>query len=288
MGASRVDEATPASCDDSRMDRIVVNDYAIAFRAAGDGPPLVLIHGSLSDLRSFDQQLAPFAAQYETFTPSLRHCWPDAAEGDGADFTVEQHAADIAAFIAQRCAGAAHVVGHSRGGAVALQLAMRHPATLRSLVLADPGGLESLLPETAEGRELAASTAAMFGRLRDDLAAGDAVAAARNFADALGGPGAWDRRSGTQQAVMLDNIATGPWCAQRPRFPREALASLAVPMLLVMGANSPARYRPMLEALRSCNPNVRRLATIDGAAHAMHREQPGAFNAAVLEFLATV
>ena len=43
--------------------------------------------------------------------------------------------------------------------------------------------------------------------LRDDLAAGDAVNAARAFVDSLGGIGAWDRRTPEQRQVLLDNIA---------------------------------------------------------------------------------
>jgi len=264
-----------------------VNGYPLAIRQAGRGPALVLLHGSLNDLRAFDAQVDALAASHRVVAVSLRHCWPDAWDGRGDDFTVATHADDVAALIATLDLAPAHVLGHSRGGAVAIDLALRHPALVRSLVLADPGGLEGLLPDTPQGRALAAQTAAMFARLADDLAAGDAVAAARRFADALGGPGTWDRRTDAQRAIVLDNVATGPHCAERPRFARADLASLAMPLLLVTGERSPAHYRPMLEALAGCNDRVRALVTIPGAAHAMNREQPAAFNAAVLEFLRT-
>jgi len=269
------------------MERVLVNGYPLAIRQAGRGPALVLLHGSLNDLRAFDAQVDAFAASYRVVAVSLRHCWPEVWDGRGDDFSVATHADDIAALVATLDCAPAHVLGHSRGGAVAIELALRHSRSVRSLVLADPGGLEALLPDTAEGRALAAEAAAMFARLRDDLAAGDAVAAARRFADTLGGPGTWDRRTDTQRAIVLDNIVTGPHCAERPRFTREALASLAGPLLLVTGARSPARYRPMLDALAECNDRVRAVVTIPGAAHAMNREQPAAFNAAVLEFLRT-
>jgi len=269
------------------MERVLANGYPLAIRQAGRGPALVLLHGSLNDLRAFDAQVDALALSYRVVAVSLRHCWPDAWDGRGDDFTVATHADDVAALVATLDLSPAHVVGHSRGGAVAIDLALRHPALVRSLVLADPGGLEALLPETPQGRAQAAQTAAMFARLADDLAAGDAVAAARRFADALGGPGTWDRRTDAQRAIVLDNVATGPHCAERPRFARADLASLAMPLLLVTGERSPAHYRPMLEALAGCNDRVRALVTIPGAAHAMNREQPAAFNAAVLEFLRT-
>jgi esterase len=269
------------------MERVVVNGTPLAVRQAGRGPALVLLHGSLNDLRAFDAQVDAFAASYRVVAVSLRHCWPDVWDGRGDDFTVATHADDVAALIGALELAPAHVLGHSRGGAVAIDLALRQPHCIRSLVLADPGGLEALLPDTPEGRALAAQTAAMFARLRDDLAGGDAVAAARRFADTLGGPGTWDRRTDAERAIVLDNIATGPHCAERPRFATADLASLAVPLLLVTGERSPARYRPMLEALARCNDRARALVTIPGAAHAMNREQPAAFNAAVLDFLRT-
>ena len=64
------------------------------------------------------------------------------------------------------------------------------------------------------------------------------------------------------------------------------LASLPGPLLLVTGERSPPRYALMLSELRRLNANVADLVTIPDAAHAMNRENPGAFNAAVMNFLA--
>jgi esterase len=153
-------------------------------------------------------------------------------------------------------------------------------------VLADPGGLEALLPDTPEGQRMAMESAAIFATLREHLDRGDQDGAARAFADALGGAGAWDRRTPEQKQMLLDNLATGPACAERPRYARVQLASLSGPMLLVTGERSPPRYALMLAQLREANSNVADLVTIPNAAHAMNRENPTAFNAAVLDFLA--
>ena len=154
------------------------------------------------------------------------------------------------------------------------------------MILADPGGLESLLPDDQEGQRMASESAAMFARLRDALTAGDVEAAARGFVEALGGEGAWERRSEAQKRMLLDNITTGPACAERPRFTRDELAGLPGPILLVTGAASPPRYRRMLAEFMRCNRRVDDLVTIADAAHAMNRENPRAFNDAVMTFLA--
>lgn len=263
-----------------------VNGYPLAYRELGNGPPLLLVHGSMSDYRAWTPQVPVFAANWRTFAVSLRHCYPERWDGVGDDFTVARHAEDLAAFIRAKRLGQAHVVGHSRGGAVALLLALRHPDLVGSLVLADPGGLEGLLPDSPEGREMARETERMFARLRQDLATGDAERAARAFVESLGGAGAWDRRSPEQKEILLDNIATGPACAERPRLTEPDVAALRIPTLLVTGARSPRRYPLMLAAMRRCSAAVSDVVTIPDAAHAMNRENPAAFNAAVMTFLA--
>ncbi len=265
---------------------VEVNRYPLAYVEAGTGPALLLIHGSISDYRAWIHQLGVFSGSHRTIAVSLRHCFPEHWNGVGGDFTVEQHADDLAAFISVKEIGAVHVVGHSRGGAVAISLALRHPQFVRTLVLADPGGLESLLPDTPEGRHMAGETEQMFARLSRDLATGDAEAAAREFVDSLGGPGTWSRRSPEQRQILLDNIHTGPACAQRPRLTRADVASLDLPILPLTGAKSPPRYALILEAMRTANRRVSDIVTIESAAHAMNRDNALAFNAAVLDFLA--
>ena len=263
-----------------------VDGYRLAYVEAGTRlPALLLVHGSINDYRAFQAQMAPLSAHARTLAVSLRHSWPERWDGRGDDFTVARHADDLAAFVAAQGAGPMHVLGHSRGGAVALDLALRHRGQVRSLILADPGGLEGLLPDTPVGRAMARQTQAMFARLRDNLARHGEEAAARGFVDDLNGPGAWERRTPEQRRVLLDNIRTGPACAERPSFTPAQVASLAVPILPLTGARSPPRYRAIFDAMRALNDRVRPTVVIDDAAHAMHRDNPAAFNDAVAAFI---
>jgi pimeloyl-ACP methyl ester carboxylesterase len=265
---------------------IDVNGYPLSYRDEGSGPPVVLLHGSFSDARAWSLQVPEFAARYRLLAPCLRHYYPERWDGRGSDFSVSQHADDVAAFIVSAGLRKVHLVGHSRGGAVALTVARRHAGLVRSLVLADPRGLESLLPDTPEDRELAVQLAASFAALQRALAAGDPDQAARGFVDALSGPGAWDRRSPELKRVFLDNIGTAVDTGEAPALTCGDIAGLRMPILLVGGEHSPKRYRAMFDAMRACNSAIPAPVTIPRAAHAMNRDNPGAFNAAVLRFLA--
>lgn len=264
---------------------VSVNGYPLALRDEGAGEALLLIHGSLSDSRSWSAQVAAFADRFRVLAPSLRHCYPERWDGRGDDYTLRQHADDLCALLDALAIAGAHVVGHSRGGAVALSMLHRHPDRLRSLTLADPRGLEPLLAASPDDARMAREIGATFAELQRRLAAGDVEQGARGFVDALGGAGAWERRSAAEKAMFLDNIATAVDPGELPAIDRQQLQALAMPLLLITGERSPARYGRMFAALRAVNPRIAEPVVVPAAAHAMQRENPAGFNAALARFL---
>ncbi len=58
------------------MPTMTVDGYPIAYAEAGSGAPVVMVHGTLGDQRSFAGQVEAFGAQYHAISISLRHCWP--------------------------------------------------------------------------------------------------------------------------------------------------------------------------------------------------------------------
>ena len=121
------------------MPSIAVDGYPIAYAEAGSGPPLVMIHGTLGDQRSWSGQMAAFGERFHAIAVSLRHPWPGTWD-DGGDFTIARHTADIAGFIKALGAGKVRLIGHSRGGHIAFRVAQHHPELIESLVLLEPGG----------------------------------------------------------------------------------------------------------------------------------------------------
>src|SRR4051794_19863586 len=76
-----------------------INGYRIAYKDEGQGAAIVFVHGANADYRSFAPQIAALASSYRVIAPSLRHYYPERWNGEGSDFSIEQHAADVAALI---------------------------------------------------------------------------------------------------------------------------------------------------------------------------------------------
>jgi len=256
-----------------------VNGYDMAYVAAGAGRPLLLVHGSLCDCRYWRPQMAPLAAGRHVIALSLRHYWPEAWDGSGAGFSVQQHADDVAAFIAALDAGPVDLVGHSRGGTVAWMLAWQRPALLRSLVLADPAlALGEAQMDLDRGGFRRRALALIRG--------GDADAGLALFIDTVSGAGTWEHMVPGLRRMMRDNANTLIGQAVEPAetVSTAAAQSLRLPLLLVGGAHSPAPYPAILQALAALLPGAEH-ATIPGASHAMNLWNAPAFNRALESFL---
>ena len=268
-----------------RASSLRVNDYDLAYLEQGAGEPLVLVHGSLSDYRHWLLQMNAFASGgWRTIAVSLRHYWPEQWDGTGAGFTVDQHVADIAGFIAALGAGAAHVIGHSRGAHIAFRLAERHPHLVRRLVLAEPSGVldETLLPAGATPGSYTAFIADAVELVRR----GDVEEGLRSFYAYAVGPGSWDGLSEERRQISRDNALTlhGQINEGRTPYSRASAQAVRAPTLLVRGMLTRPAFVEVVDGLGGAIPNVR-LVTIPDAGHPMNRENPSAFNAAVLEFL---
>lgn len=120
----------------------------LAHHTAGDGPPLLLVHGGAEDAGMLTPQAEAFAARgrrviwYDRWGTgaSTRDGWPDGG--------VEQHA-DAAALLRSHDAAPATVMGFSSGGVIALALAARHPDVVAEAIAWEPAAL-GVLPDGAE------------------------------------------------------------------------------------------------------------------------------------------
>ena len=129
------------------MQSFRVNGYDMAYLEVGSGHPLVCVHGTLGDFRTWYSVLGPLSQSHRVISVSLRHFFPEHWDAVGDDYKMAQHVADVIAFIEQVEPAPVDLMGHSRGGHIAFRVAQARPDLLRKLVLAEPGGdLDASLP----------------------------------------------------------------------------------------------------------------------------------------------
>jgi len=249
----------------------------IAYADLGDGPPLLLLHGSLCDCRYWHAQIKSLATHFRVIAPSLRFYWPDQWDGKGSGFSAAQHTADALALLARLGITGAHVVGHSRGAKVALGMAVNQPAAVHTLTLADPGiALPGQIDRRGSFREQACELI-REGQLDEGLSI---------FIDAVSGAGTWPRMVPWFRQMARDNARTllGQIHEKSEPFDESLLRSLNLPVLMIGGALSPAPYPAIIDYLEQVLPDTQRV-TIAGSSHGMNIGNPRVFNQAIVSFL---
>jgi pimeloyl-ACP methyl ester carboxylesterase len=117
--------------------QIEANGVSTWYDEHGEGEPLVLMHGGLVDARFFDQNTPALAEHFHVYTPERRgHGHTPDVEGP---ITYALMTEDTIAFLDAVIGGPSHLVGHSDGAFVAMQVAMRRPDLLDKLVLISGG-----------------------------------------------------------------------------------------------------------------------------------------------------
>lgn len=264
-----------------------VNGYDMAYIEQGSGVPVVLVPGTGADYRYFDAQMGPFAEKYRVISVSLRHFYPEPWDGEG-EFSLDQHANDLIAFIRQLKAGPVHLVGHSRGGTLALYVAKAAPELVRSLSLSEPAsGMRAFMPASLTS-SAAEARRALFREIAEKFKQGDRDAGLSAFATFINGPGAWNSMSESAKQGYRDNawtfIAADNEGSQWPPYTCEDAQRIEAPVLLLRSEKITPLMSQVQANLLPCLKHVEQ-GRIMNSGHSMPRINPTAFNAAVLAFI---
>jgi pimeloyl-ACP methyl ester carboxylesterase len=253
-----------------------IDALQIAYRKDGNGQPVVFLHGFFGDHRVWRWQSA-LADQYTVVAWDAPGCGRSSIPPP--NFRMPDYADCLASFIQALGLDRPHIVGNSFGGTLALQLCIRYPDVVRSVVAADTyaGWSGSFTPEVVAGR--------LSQSLPDlDLPADQVVAkwipgfvtaaAPQSVKDELGGIASDFHPAGMR--VMIQALAEADL--------RDGLPRVAVPTLLIWGDKDVRSPLTVAEDLRVRIPGSR-LVVIPGAAHLSHAEAPDRFNAELRSFL---
>jgi pimeloyl-ACP methyl ester carboxylesterase len=281
------------------MNAVDVNGTRLEVVEQGAGTPMVLVHGSASDYRTWREQLDAFSRRYRVIAYSRRYHWPNEPIPDGADYSMAQHVDDLQALLRALVDTPAHVVGHSYGALLALLLAARDPGLVRTLVLAEPPAITLFVsdpPKPAEvfrlllSRPRTAMALLKFGATGVGPATaaarrGDMDVAMRVFGRTVLGDDYHARLASQRREQVAANAIAAEFLGSG-YLPLEddVVRKVLAPTLLVSGQDSPSLFHHLIERLEELLPRTERV-TIPRASHIMHEDNASAYARAVLSFL---
>jgi pimeloyl-ACP methyl ester carboxylesterase len=264
------------------MKHAKVNAIELGYEVVGSGEPMLLIHGA-----HIADALQPLVAEpalerFQRIRYHRRGLGGSTRPVEVGPTSGAVQAEDAVGLLDHLGADRAHVVGHSLGGAIALELAAQHPTRVASLVLLEPA-----LLATPAGAAFARAMAPLIDRYR----AGDAEGAVHGFLALVGGRN-WraiiDQAvpGGIAQAVKdaATFFETEVPAAPSWTFGPEQAAAITCPVLSVLGSTSgplSAEGRQLLHAWFPACQDV----DIAGATHLFPMQAPGPVAAAIAAFL---
>ena len=286
--------APPLRVFERTLRAIDANGTRLTYRLIGDStaPPVVFVHGTLADYRSWSGQETAFAQTYRVLVYSRRYHRPNPQATDDQTYSPKLHAEDLAAMLLNLELPPAHIVGSSYGAYVALALAREHPEMVRSLVLAEPP-IVSLLTGSEAGdpvRRVFYTSALDLARAA--FARGDSVAAVRAYYDAVSGRGRFDNLPAAARADLLGHAfeMRREMLANReqyyPPISCADLGRMTKPVLIVRGDRSPQMFQLISSELARCLQSDTTVV-IPGAGHPPNATNAAYFNQVVLRYLAS-
>lgn len=234
-------------------------------------PPLLCLHASGSTGRQWAAIADALGSRVRVVAPDLLGCgggaWPL-----GAPASLDDEAQALAPLLAR---GPVRLFGHSYGGAVALQIALRWPDRVAGLTLYEPVRFALLRRDPAT----VAAGAAIVGvgrRIGMAVLSRDFDGAAETFVDYWSGEGTWQRMPPSRRralAARMPKVQAEFEALFADAVPAAAYGPLRMPVQLIGGTRSPLPARLVLSLLAAAMPGAQ-VTRIEGAGHMAPVEMP--------------
>ena len=263
-------------------ERLDLPGVQLHYEVTGEGPPLVLVHGSAVDGRTWDEVVPMFARDHRVIVYDRRG-YGRSTHKPVRDHRV--HAADLVAVLERVAAGPAAVVGWSSGGNIALAVATQHPDLFRSLVVVEA-------PFHGQ-RYMNGSVLRTLVRMKTKQVRGRPVEALEEFlrfgsAHRIGGNAYDDLDDLHQEALraypgpVLAEWDPHPFGVMHEHISTRAVARSTVLLTWILGGEGSPWMAKLHDRVVRRRPDTRTVV-IPGAGHLVHLEKPAEFVAAVRE-----
>jgi|SRR5450432_265707 non-heme chloroperoxidase len=266
---------------------VTVNGVRIHYNIEGKGEPLILIHGSVVDIRYWKEQIPVLSQYFEVITYSRRYNFPNDNPLDSNHSAIVE-AKDLLGLMNALKIERAYILGHSYGGYTALLFTISNPGRVKKLILAEPP-LERWLPDLPNGagkfEKFMNNTWIPIGnafREKGDQA-GLEVTSQHFFGSTFDSvPEIW-------RSFMLQNVKE--WHALAisadayPKVDSNLVKNISIPTLLLSGALNAGKSNDIIDIqLSRLLPNNKRVI-IAKAGHEVFTDNPKETNRAIIDFL---
>jgi pimeloyl-ACP methyl ester carboxylesterase len=257
--------------------QMLIDGVNIAYRRAGSGPVLLLLHGIGGGADQWRTQLDGLAGEFTVIawdTPG----YGDSDDPDG-DWSMADYAERLGEFLDRLTPDPIHILGQSWGGVLAQEFYRQHSDRVRSLILSDTFPGDAARPEaernaSLQGRlnALATMTPAEMARIRLPMLVPD------------GTPEAIKQEIEAMLAAIHPQGYRQAAIALHHSDERDVLPSISVSTLVIAGEHDRvvplALSRQLVDGIRGA-----RLEIIPGTGHLSNQEKPDEYNAIVRRFL---
>jgi pimeloyl-ACP methyl ester carboxylesterase len=277
--------------EDCELKEIELHGHRVAYRCAGSGPAIVLVHGITSTSATWERVMPYLATRFTVIAPDL------IGHGQSAkprgDYSLGAYASGVRDLMVTLGHESATFVGHSLGGGVVMQLSYQFPERCERLVLVDSGGLgrdlslllraatlplsEVVLPLLASARVLDAgrSVGRLLGRM--------GIRAGTDMAELARGHASLEDPEARAAFVHTLRTIVDP-LGQRVNASDRLYLAENIPFMLIWGEND--SIIPVEHALSAHElvPSSR-LELFEGAGHFPHLDEPQRFVDVLLDFI---
>ena len=263
------------------MPVVSVGDADIYYEEKGNGPPLMLVPGLAGTGSFFMSQLPDFSRDFRTIIHD--HRGAGRSTHSRITYSIEQMADDTLRLMDALGVGAAHVVGHSTGGAIGQVIATEHPDRLASLVLsATWAGPDPYFRRLFESRKQVLLDSGVEAYLRASSLVQTTPRWVSENDEFLTELHRLTAASAPPVDVMVSRIDAIMRHDRRPR-----LLHIRVPTLVIVARDDMITPLFYSEELASAIPGAK-LVVLDGGGHFAPAIHSGPYNAAVGGFLRSV
>jgi pimeloyl-ACP methyl ester carboxylesterase len=267
--------------------KVDVEGIKLPYAEYGEGEPVVLVHGSNSDHRIWDQHRKIIGARHRVIAVSQRYFGQDPWPHAGEQFCISVLADDLASFLRGLKLAPVTIVGWSFGGAVSLTMALRNRQLVLRMLLYEPT-LTTFVTDPDNARAAAEDRLAMMNAAKARAASADLAAAVRLFMDGVNAEeGAFDRLAPQVRTMMIENARMLPLLFAGPTPPpvtADDLHAFDRPVTIALGDESRAHYQMAARTAQSLLP-LSRLEVVRGAKHLWPIQDPSGFSQLVLRTL---